>query len=194
MPVEVGHGGAQHDGLARTGGTDDHDQPVTTGDRRGSVGLEHVESVAVHGRRRVGFGELGVDRPCQDLLFLGDHLPTGDVRGDWFDPQRTTIRYTHPSVAVCGVEIDALAQHPLDGHVHQLRPPFTGQARLRAEPIGHRLEDVHTMPRRPFLGQVLDDIGHRHLRRREGDAGGSGDRVGQRLGSDAERRCFASPP
>ena len=66
--VEVGDGSARASGLAGTGRADDQHEPVVAGDRRGGVGLQHIEpvpSTVVDGAGRVG---LGVDRPGEDLL------------------------------------------------------------------------------------------------------------------------------
>ena len=84
--------GGEHRGLAGTGGTDDHHQPVVTGGRRGGVGLQHIEPVTAHRRRRCRFVGLGVDRPGEDRFFLGEDRFAGDVRGDGFDPHRPAIR------------------------------------------------------------------------------------------------------
>ncbi len=93
-----------------------------------------------------------------------------------------------------GVEIDALSQDPLDCSVDLSCPPFTGHSRLRAEPVGHGLQHVHAMPRRPLRRQVLDDVSHGHLRRRQGHPSGIGDRPVESLGGNSEIGCLASPP
>ena len=70
-PCEVVDGAASMRGLAGPGRADHQHQPVVAGDRRGGVGLQHVEPGRDDRRRRRRLVGLGVHRPGEDRFLLG---------------------------------------------------------------------------------------------------------------------------
>ena len=83
---------AQHAGLAGTGRADHQHQPVVAGHRRRGVGLQHIQPVPIHGRRRCRRVGLGVHRPREDVFLLGQHRLGGEAGSGRFDPHRPAIR------------------------------------------------------------------------------------------------------
>ena len=166
LRLQVGDGGGEHGGLAGTGRADDHHQPVLTGDGGGGVRLEHIEAVPLDRWRWLRVVELGVEHPGEDRFLLGEDVVAGDLGGDRLDPHRPTIRPPTRRVVAGGVQVDALAEHPLHRPIDGLRPPITGHPGLGAEPVGDDPEHIHAMPRRAVGGELLDHLTHRHPPRR----------------------------
>ena len=72
-PAEVVDRGFEHGGLAGPGRSDDQHEPVLPGDGCGGVDLHHVERPRLIVTDGCGV-ELVVDRPGQDVFFLGENL------------------------------------------------------------------------------------------------------------------------
>ena len=163
---QVLHGPLQGGGLAGAGRADHHDQTVGAGDRRGGVGLQHVEPVPVDGGRRLRLVGLGVDRPGQHPFLLGEDRVAGDVRGGRLQPDRTAIRHSAAEVLAGGVEVDAVVDHPVTAPFQGRRPALSrhlGHGRLE---VTDRPQDIGPGPRRPGSGEVIDHLLDGHRRRR----------------------------
>ena len=90
---------------------DDQHQPVLAGHRGGRFDLHRIEADAVDGRYWVRWVELVVDRPHDDVFFLGEDHLAGVVAGGGFDPHRPPIRCASSAVDFLWIEVDALVEH-----------------------------------------------------------------------------------
>jgi hypothetical protein len=71
---------AQRGGLARAREADNQHDPIVAGHGCGGVGLEHIEPIAVHGRRWAEWRIMGLGGEEHDALLLGEHPLVREVR------------------------------------------------------------------------------------------------------------------
>ncbi len=162
MTLEVGRGGVQHGGLAGPGRPDDQHQPVMSRDSGGGFGLHHVETNRGDGGGWCWRVELSVDRPGDDVFFLGEDVIAGVVAGGRFDPHRTSIGSAASGVGVGRVEINTPLQHRVRGAFECGRPACTVDAGLWSDGVTQGVGDVEAMPRRSAFGEFADHIIDRH--------------------------------
>ena len=137
---EVGNGSAEHGGLAGPGRSDHQHQPVRPCDHRRSFGLHHIKPASVNSGRGGRWVELNVDRPRQDMFFLGKHLAAGVMPSGRFDPHRATIGVASRDVGLGRVEINALLEDLVGRPIQRRSPPCAMHARLGTGSVTDRLQ------------------------------------------------------
>ena len=159
---QVLHGPLQRGGLAGAGRADDHHETVGAGDRRGGVGLEHVESVPLDGGRRrrfVGWASIAQASTRSSSARIASLVMCGC---GWLQPDRAAIRHPAAEALAGGVEVDAVVDHPVTGPFEGRRPAAPGIWDMAGgghrSPAGRRAG-----PGRPGGGEVIDHLpdGHR---------------------------------
>ena len=143
----------EHGGLPCAGGTDDHEhehETILAGDRSGRFGLHRIQLAARDGGGGLGWVDLVVDRPGQDVFFLGEDVVAGVVACGRLDPHRPTIRPATPA-AVGRIQVDTVVEDGVDGPVEELRPALAVDTGAGADGVAEVLDDVEAMPRRPPL-------------------------------------------
>ena len=112
-----------------------------------------------------GLGGLSlvVDRPHDDVFFLGEDLFAGVVAGGRFDPHRPPIGRAASAVDFLWIEVDALVEHGPGGPFQECGPIEAVDPGVRAEGVAQGLGDVEAMPRRTPLGELGDHIADRDL-------------------------------
>ncbi len=192
VEAEVVDGGAQHGGLAGAGGSDDDHERVVAGDGSCGVGLLRVESVGVDGARRLRGRRVVVHRPGEDPFLLGEDVVARQVRGDRFDPHRSSIGGSFAGVD-SGVEVDAVADHLLGCPLQERRPSFAVNASGgRSWSVSVRMTSIRCQVDDRCDSSVIDVAG-RHLLYGFLLSSRGDDAPGERGRCDAEFCGFGEP-
>ena len=166
------------------------------GDRRGGVGLQDVEPVAVDGGRRVRVVGLGVERPGEDAFFLGqDRVAVKWAAvGSSHTDRPSEPRGGGPSSAGSrSTQRRSPGRRPVRARPPTACPGIDGHAGAggRRSPAARRPGSRSTRRR-----QAVDDLGHRHRRTGSASVRRSAASTGRRrpVAVQPSRRGFARPP